>query len=1322
MTLTAPCSDPNGACSFSITTLSYPYYTFNPIPGPPWLTINPASGTVACGATLPISITVDPSQLAGSLGQVTSVGLNTPAGMNVAFYDPASNQFGSWNARAWYWLLNVSLPPPPPPPSPDHGPCKECEGRAGLPINLGTGDVWITKTDYSVPGLAGGLTVTRTWNSLWQYIKPTSPAPSPVFQVGMFGKGWISDLEERLQILDANANQVKYWRADGNGWIFGSNGGGLYSILNPGDAHAILNFDSNAQLYTMTFPDGTTKTFDNNGYLLSWKDRNGNATTITRSGAQVTQVTAPGGQSVGFTYGSGLVTSAQDSVGTVATYNYSGTLLTSVTYPDGSAVQYGYDGNSSIVSVLDAQGKTLETHSYDSQGHGLTSAKANGVEIVSVQYPDPAMGSSTLTDSKGNVSTFSFNIAGGRNRVNSITGTACASCGYSPALEARLDYDSSGNVIHVVDANQHVKYLSLDGNSNLTRSLEFVGNQNVVHRFIYNNFSEVTDAFDPLGNDTTSTYDANGNLLSVTAPSPDGVAPGPTTNFHYDPKGELIEVDDPLGNPAHIAYTPGGLIQSITDAQNNVTTYQYDGRGNRTSVIDANHQTTIFAYDSMNRLTDITYPDNSTNHFTYDLRGRRTSVKDGNGKTTQYAYDDADRLVSVTDAAGNATTYSYDTESNLTNIIDAANHTTTFSYDSMRRVISTTFPSGLSETYAYDPVSNLSGKNDRNGKTISYGYDELHRLLSKSFPDSTAVNYAYDISSNLTQVTDPTGTDGFTYDYLNRLTQTSIQYSFLSGQTLTNKYTYDAASNRVSFTNPQGGVTHYAYDPLNRLSSVIDFANRTFGFSYDFLSRRTGLTRPNGVNTTYNYDSMSRLLSVLHQSGSTTLDGDSYTYDGAGNRISKTPLPGALTYTYGYDPIYELLQATRSSDGHITEKYTYDAVGNRLTSPGAPYTYNTSNELTAREGVPYTYDNDGNTLTKGSGTGTTTYAWDFENRLASVTLPASGGTITFKYDPFGRRIYKAAPAGTTMYVYDGANAVEELTGTGTVDERYTFGPGTDEPLVGQRQPLIFYYEADGLGSVTSLTNPTGAVAATYTYDSFGFITNSTGTATNWYRYTARQFDSATGLYYDRARYYDPIAGRFLNEDPIGLAGGINAYPYAENLPTTLNDPSGLSGQDSSSAQTNAVAAGLQRILDLLPSDTKCEKFLCQPGEPHPIQELQDLLKFRAFGVAPIPPGTDQAGHPIMTNALSNGYVEGQAITVNSIGAFFNGSYDKTTLTTDRGKIPGGSSAAQGFILLHELSHLLNAIQPDFNNQAKVDQNDKTIEKNCKALIKALGGR
>src|SRR5215468_239963 len=116
--------------------------------------------------------------------------------------------------------------------------------------------------------------------------------------------------------------------------------------------------------------------------------------------------------------------------------------------------------------------------------------------------------------------------------------------------------------------------------------------------------------------------------------------------------------------------------------------------------------------------------------------------------------------------------------------------------------------------------------------------------------------------------------------------------------------------------------------------------------------------------------------------------------------MSRTPQPSGATTSYGYDNIYQLLSAT---GGATAESYTYDAVGNRLTSSAGSYGYNNSNEMNTAPGATFTYDNNGNTLSKADSTGATNYSWDFENRLTSVTLPGSGGTVSFRYDPFGRR-------------------------------------------------------------------------------------------------------------------------------------------------------------------------------------------------------------------------------------------------------------------------------------------------------------------------------
>jgi len=316
------------------------------------------------------------------------------------------------------------------------------------------------------------------------------------------------------------------------------------------------------------------------------------------------------------------------------------------------------------------------------------------------------------------------------------------------------------------------------------------------------------------------------------------------------------------------------------------------------------------------------------------------------------------------------------------------------------------------------------------------------------------------------------------------------------------------------------------------------------------------MTRPNSITTNYSYDNLSPLLTVLHQAGSSTIDGATYTVDAAGNRTSKADALAGVTSNYTYDAIYQLTQVTQG--GNTTESYSYDPVGNRTASLGvASYTTNSSNQLTATSNASYTYDANGNTTSKTDSTGTTTYAWDYENRLTSVSLPGSGGTVSFKYDPFGRRIYKSSSSGTSIFGYDGDNLVEEANSSGTEVASYSQGLNIDEPLAMERSSVASFYEADGLGSVTSLSSGAGALAQTYTLDSFGKQTAATGSLTNPFQYTARESDTETGLYYYRARYYDPTTGRFIGEDALRFEASSNFYSYLSNDPTSWLDPSGL---------------------------------------------------------------------------------------------------------------------------------------------------------------------
>ena len=763
-----------------------------------------------------------------------------------------------------------------------------------------------------------------------------------------------------------------------------------------------------------------------------------------------------------------------------------------------------------------------------------------------------------VTDSLGNTSSYQGAMVGGSWRMTTSQGSGCSTCTVRGAVS--ITYDAYGDVYSKTDPMGNTMTYTYNGANDMTSQTSPVDStHSATTSYTYNNLGEVLTMTDALGNVTTNTYDAKGNLTSVTTPAPNGSTAASVTQFAYNSLGELTTITDPLNHVTTLTYTAAGLVATIADAQNHVTTYGYDVHGNRTSITDANSKTTTFTYDAGDRLTKMTYPDLTTTTFTYDIRGRRTSVTDQNGKTTSYAYDDADRMTTVTDAANRTTTYAYDTEDNLTTLTDANTHSTFFTYDAFSRVTKANFPSTFSETYSYDANNNLTSKTDRKGQTIVYMHDDLNRLTSKTYPDTTSVSYTLDLTGKILQVNDPTGTYAFTYDNMGRLTGTTTSYSFLTSRNFTTSYSYDAASNRTGFTDPEGGTTAYTYDNLNRLTALAPpaaFGSGSFGFGYDALSRRTQMTRPNGVTTNYTYDNLSRLLNVLHQAGSSTIDGASYGLDNAGNRISKTDWLANLTSNYSYDQIYELTQVTQGAN--TTESYTYDPVGNRTSSLGvSPYNYNNTNELTSTPNASYTYDNDGNTLTKTDSTGTTTYAWDFENRLTSLTLPGSGGTVSFKYDPFGRRIYKSSSQGTSIFAYDGDNLTEEASTSGAVVARYSQGFNIDEPLAELRSGGTNYYEADGLGSVTSLTTPTGSVAQSYTNDSFGKQTALSGSLTNPFRYTGREFDTETNLYYYRARYYDLNSGRFLSEDPLRWRSDNDFYPYVDNDPTVLTDPFGL---------------------------------------------------------------------------------------------------------------------------------------------------------------------
>jgi RHS repeat-associated protein len=246
--------------------------------------------------------------------------------------------------------------------------------------------------------------------------------------------------------------------------------------------------------------------------------------------------------------------------------------------------------------------------------------------------------------------------------------------------------------------------------------------------------------------------------------------------------------------------------------------------------------------------------------------------------------------------------------------------------------------------------------------------------------------------------------------------------------------------------------------------------------------------------------------------------------------------------------------------GQTTESYSYDAAGNRTSSHrSATHTYQPFNKLVSTSTASYTYDNNGNLLTKTDATGTWQYRWDYENRMTQATRP-DGVTVSYKYDALGRRVQRTpSNAASTNYIYDGEEVVKDSLSDGTTVD-YWNGLGVDNKIRQVRTPgRTFYYLQDHLGSTRALTEANGSVFEQMTYDSFG---DSAGSVRTRYGYTGRERDELTGLYYYRARWYDPQVGRFISEDPIGFGGGANWYAYVANSPLNFSDPSGLCPEKS----------------------------------------------------------------------------------------------------------------------------------------------------------------
>jgi RHS repeat-associated protein len=830
-----------------------------------------------------------------------------------------------------------------------------------------------------------------------------------------------------------------------------------------------------------------------------------------------------------------------------------GDLVSEVRAPEGRAMKFTYTAARRIETLTDPEGGvTRFTYVGDDEypAEPLCPQGTDGLRIKSIRYPGKANptvnfhGTSRRvlkqTAADGRETRFEYLMSGACVTHVGRPGEVCAgpSC---PTLDSFENFEAGwrfhGGVAlaaTMIDTDGRRTTERYNAQGYLIDRTDNAGQATHFERTAENRISQLAD---PLARTTAYRFDARGNLTAsiepegrITETQYDLTVNRPArmrrwledgsevdTDYSYDAAGHLTRFTDPLGQATRYGYTPAGQLESITDALNHTTRFQYNAAGDLVAATDPLERTT---------------------RYRTDQAGRTVATTDPLGHATEAAYDRLDRPTQDTDALGGLTRYTYADNRQLASVIDPLGHAVeSYGYDAFGRLTDTTDALGRAEHTAYDSRNRITGRTDRNGRTTTFDYDGAGRLAKVAYPDATRL-YTYDAAGQLTELREGGEALQYNYDKAGRVVR--IDQDGTKGK-LRLDYAYDTLDRLIRRTVDFGplaleappDVTEYAYDKAGRLTEI-RYRGQTTRYQWDAANRLTKKTLPNGIAASYTYDAAGQLTRLRYEdSRGQLIDGIGYRYDATGHRIER-----------------QRTQAGQTAPETPFEA-EYDAA-NRMT------------RITLKRGAPFEdqsydldYDANGNLLRKSrsDGNDTTVYTWDGRDRLVRIE---QSGDVTllaeFTYDPLGRRSTRTVNGLTTRYVYDGVQAIAELTDGKPLVTLLT-GLQIDEAIArysdtGERTALT-----DALGSVLALAGEDQAPTAFYAYSPYGETAASGERTDNASQYTGRENDG-TGLYYYRARYYDSGLKRFVSEDPIGLAGGLNSYAYVGNNPLKYIDPKG----------------------------------------------------------------------------------------------------------------------------------------------------------------------
>jgi RHS repeat-associated protein len=624
--------------------------------------------------------------------------------------------------------------------------------------------------------------------------------------------------------------------------------------------------------------------------------------------------------------------------------------------------------------------------------------------------------------------------------------------------------------------------------------------------------------------------------------------------------GGLLESSqtDALGNTNKSRSDAAGRTRIVIDAAGNSSTAFFDANGNLVQSRDALNHGQNCSYDALNRRTSCAdteeLAEGKFRSTTYNASGAVLTQVDTKGAVTSNSYDLRDRLVAITERATGVVAFAYNAKGQRTSVTDQLGKVTSYQFNPRGELIKTINADASVDETVFDALGRKIKVIHPGGNSAVMAYDLASRLLSRNYfaagsgiAESTD-SFTYDLASRPVTANNADAQITYTYDSIGRrssLTQT------VDGLAKTVNFLYDAA-NRLISRSPEGlAVESRSFTNRGQLASVSlraphADAGLVASFTYDAIGRETSRTYGNGLQTTSSYSRADNLITAITVANKPELSFN-YSYDS--NKNVTAEQRGGSMALYSWNATFDAMDRLNSqNDGAQTRSWNLDLVGNTtsetLNGTAEARTLNDMHAPTAAGNKAYTYDNNGQMTAKPG----YTLVWDARNHLVSSLKTQDSQLTTYRYDAFGNRVSK----GSTRYLLVDNQVVVEFTGTA---KQYCYGSYIDEVLAEQvvtpsltSPSLPSYYHRNRQYNTVALTDAVGAIVEQYSTDAMGRVkafdaagaAKSEPTATT-VLFTGRVWDVETGLYYFRARYFEPELGVFISRDPLGFVDGGSVY-------------------------------------------------------------------------------------------------------------------------------------------------------------------------------------